>query len=97
MFVILVNYLRPLAEVDALLAEHRAFLAQRYASGHFLVSGRREPRDGGVILARAASRAEVEAIVTEDPFHQAGLAEYQILEFTPTMAAPELSVLMPPA
>ena len=86
MFVILLHYLKPLSEVDRFVAEHRAFLARHYASGHFLLSGRTEPRTGGVILARAQTRAEIETIVLGDPFNREGIARYEIVEFLPSMA-----------
>ena len=42
---------------------HVRFLEKYYASGHFLVSGRKIPRDGGVILAVGEDRDEIEAII----------------------------------
>ena len=86
MFVVSLTYVKPLADVDALAAEHRGFLEAHYASGHFLLSGRKQPRDGGVIIAAAGSKAEVEEIIRKDPFHRGGVAEYTIVEFLPTMA-----------
>jgi uncharacterized protein YciI len=53
----------------------------------FLISGRMVPRTGGVILATADSRADIEAVIELDPFKEAGVASYQITEFVPTMAA----------
>lgn len=93
MFVVLLRYRAPLEEVDARVAEHRAFLERYYASGHFLLSGRKEPRTGGIILARAQTKAELEAILTEDPFHRDQIAHYEVVEFLPTMAAPHLEQL----
>lgn len=46
----------------------------------FLLPGRRCP-DGGVILCRAQSRAEVEKIIGEDPFN--AVADYRVIEFEP--------------
>jgi Uncharacterized protein conserved in bacteria len=91
MFVVLLEYTRPLDEVDAQIPAHRAFLEQQYAIGHFLLSGRKEPRTGGVILATMASKLQLEQLLKEDPFAQAGVAEYQIIEFIPTMTAPDLA------
>ncbi len=91
MFVILLSYIKPLSEVDRFVAEHRQYLERHYASGQFLLSGRKEPRTGGVILANAATRAEIEAIVQLDPFHREQIANYQIIEFVPSMAAPQLA------
>lgn len=93
MFVVLLNYIKPLSEADRFVGEHREFLARRYASGHFLLSGRKEPRTGGVILA-TGTRSEIESIVREDPFHREKIAEYEIIEFLPSMSATRLSDLV---
>jgi uncharacterized protein YciI len=55
------------------------------------MSGRKEPRDGGIIIAHAASRAELESVLRDDPFQQAGVARYDITEFVPTMTAEALA------
>ena len=81
------TYLKPAEEIDALLAAHRAYLHEQYENGMFLISGRMVPRTGGVILAVADSRADIEAVIELDPFKEAGAASYQITEFVPTMAA----------
>lgn len=93
MFVVLVNYVKPLAEVDAVLAAHGRFLDGLYASGVLLASGRRVPRTGGIILARAESREQLAEILARDPFVLAGVAEYEIVEFLATKTAPELDFL----
>ena len=93
MFFISLHYIKPLDEVDRRLAEHREYLERHYAAGHFLLSGRKEPRDGGVILARAESRARIEAIVRDDPFHRRALAGYEIVEFVPSRSAIDLAAL----
>lgn len=93
MFLILLRYKKPLTEVDRFVPEHREFLNRHYASGHFLLSGRKEPRDGGVILARAGARSEIEDIVRRDPFHREHIAEYDIVEFLPSMASTSLDKL----
>jgi len=87
MFIITLTYLKPAEEIDALLAAHRAYLHEQYENGMFLISGRMVPRTGGVILAVADSRADIEAVIELDPFKEAGVASYQITEFVPTMAA----------
>lgn len=91
MFILINRYLKPLDEVDRVLPEHRRFQDEHYARGTFVVSGRLEPRTGGVTLARASSRAEIEAILAEDPFVRAGVTEYDVYEFTPTRHAPEFA------
>jgi uncharacterized protein YciI len=96
MFLILLNYRKPLAEVDLFAAEHRVFLDRYYASRNFLLSGRKEPRNGGVILAMAGSRSEVEDMVRSDPFYREEIAEYEIVEFLPSLAASHLAQLKAP-
>jgi len=51
MFVIELTYKADLADIDAHMAAHVRFLKKYYAAGNFLVSGRKIPRDGGIILA----------------------------------------------
>jgi uncharacterized protein YciI len=72
------------------MKSHVAFLNKHYAAGTFLVSGRKIPRDGGVILAVGDDRAQIEAIVQEDPFVSRGLATYRIIEFRASQRADDI-------
>jgi uncharacterized protein YciI len=81
MFVIELMYKTDLAEIDAHMAAHVRYLKKYYAAGTFVASGRKIPRDGGIILAAAAQRADIEAIIAEDPFVREGLADFRIIEF----------------
>jgi uncharacterized protein YciI len=90
MFILHLTYVKPLSEVDRLIPPHVEYLEKNYAAGKFLFSGRRVPRTGGVIIARAGARAEVEELIKEDPFLVEGVAEYEIVEFVPSMTAPDL-------
>ena len=90
MFVIELIYKAGLTRIDAHMAAHVKFLKKYYASGNFLVSGRKIPRDGGIILAVARSREEIEAIVAEDPFNRHGLADFRIIEFRASQRADDI-------
>jgi uncharacterized protein YciI len=90
LFVIELSYTAPLEEIDAHMRDHVAFLDRWYASGHFLVSGRKIPREGGVILAVGSSREEIEAIARDDPFCARGLADYRIVEFRASQHADDI-------
>ncbi len=87
MFVINLHYLKDLLEVDRFVAEHRLFLKEQYAAGKFLLSGPKEPRTGGVIIALGDSLDEIETIIRADPFHREQIARYEITQFTPKLAA----------
>ena len=90
MFVIELIYKTDLGEIDAHMAAHVSFLKKYYASGNFLVSGRKIPRDGGIILALGKSRGEIEAIIKEDPFYEHRLAEFRIIEFRASQRADDI-------
>ena len=90
MFVVELIYRAPLAEIDAAMRAHMAFLRKHYADGHFLVSGRKIPRDGGIILAVGKDRAEIETLMQSDPFVARGLAEIRVIEFRVSQQAPDI-------
>jgi uncharacterized protein YciI len=90
MFVVELVYKVGLEQIDAHMKAHVAFLRKYYAAGNFLVSGRKIPRDGGIILAVAASREELEAILREDPFCALGLAEARVIEFRASQKAEDI-------
>ena len=94
MFVIELTYKASLAAIDASMAAHVRFLNKYYTAGNFLVSGRKIPRDGGIIVAVAASRGEIDAIIEEDPFHARGLAEFRIIEFRASQRARDIEKRM---
>ena len=94
MFVIELTYKVELAEIDSHMKAHVAFLNKYYASGNFLVSGRKIPRDGGVILAVGKSKEQIQAIIEQDPFHRRGLADFRIIEFRASQRAKELQKLV---
>jgi uncharacterized protein YciI len=90
MFVIELIYQSSLAEIDEAMDAHMTFLKKYYAAGNFLVSGRKIPRDGGIILAVADSRQAIEAIAREDPFISKGLAEFRVVEFRASQRSDEI-------
>lgn len=90
MFLIELIYKANLSEIDAHMAAHVRYLKKYYAAGHFLVSGRKVPRDGGIILAVGESRQQIEAIASEDPFCARGLAEVRIIEFRASQRADDI-------
>ncbi|MFC9732416.1 YciI family protein [Streptomyces roseolus] len=81
MFVLELTYTAPVERADALMDAHVAWLDEQYAAGVFLASGRKNPRDGGVILAAGVDRAAIERIAAADPFSSEGVCAYRITEF----------------
>ena len=81
MFIVLLTYVKPLAEVDRLMGAHMKFLREQYAARTFIASGRQVPRTGGVILARGPSKEALVELMQRDPFCQSGAATFQVIEF----------------
>lgn len=94
MFVIELDYIADLSEIDACMPEHVAWLKRQYAAGRFLVSGRKVPRDGGIILAVGSSREQIEALVKDDPFIRRGLARFRVIEFRASQRAKDIDSLI---
>jgi len=90
MFIIELIYKVDLARIDKHMTAHVKFLKKHYAAGAFVVSGRKIPRDGGIIVAVGDSREQVEAIAAEDPFVAQGLAEARVIEFRASQRADDL-------
>ncbi len=84
MFVLISEYRRPIAEVDTVLPRHSEWVEAGYEAGRVLVSGRREPPVGGLIVAVGNDREDVERWLASDPFVETGVAEYNVTQFGAT-------------
>jgi uncharacterized protein YciI len=87
-FVFISEYQRPLDEVDAHREAHLAFLAGLNEQGVLLISGRRNPAVGGIVVLDAEDLEAAKAIMAEDPFAKSGVAVYEPYEFTPSAGPP---------
>jgi uncharacterized protein YciI len=95
MFLVDITYIRPIKEIEAQTAAHRAFLDLHVASGLLVLTGPKVPRTGGVLIARGGqTKAELAAILAEDPFLALGLADYAITEFAAGKYQPALADLI---
>jgi uncharacterized protein YciI len=94
MFIISLTYIVPLEELDEHMADHVKYLRKYYKKDVFVASGRKVPRNGGIILALAESKEQVEQIISEDPFYKFQLAEFDITEFLTSQYHPDLKKLL---
>jgi uncharacterized protein YciI len=94
MFIINLNYIVPLEQLDKHMADHVKFLRKYYKQDVFIASGRKVPRTGGIILALANSINEIEQIIQEDPFYKFKLAEFSITEFQTSQYHPEMKKIL---
>ena len=94
MFVIEITYKVPLEQIDTQMESHVAFLNKYFESGKFILSGRKIPWEGGVVIAIASSKEEINNIIKEDPFYQQALADFRVIEFTGGRKAKDIQELI---
>lgn len=92
MYVLILHYKKPLAEVEANLQAHRDYLAGYYAKDKLLASGPQNPRTGGLVLGEFENEAELKEFIANDPFTKTGVGEYQPIEFNPVLTSPRLKL-----
>ncbi len=88
MFTLIINYTKPLDEVNKVREEHLAFVIKHFEQGTFIACGRQEPNEqgvveGGLIWTRGMPRTQLDAIIAQDPYVIENVAEYKIIEFNP--------------
>lgn len=94
MYVVMLTYTQPPAEVDKHREAHRDWVRHQYERGRFLASGPRVPREGGLILVRDMPRENLDALLAEDPFRQNGVADYTVVAFKVSNASSDLQNLL---
>jgi uncharacterized protein YciI len=82
-YVVVLTYIKPLEDVDSQLPDHVEWLKKGYSDGVFLTSGRRIPRNGGVILAKCDSLESLEARLSQDPFQNSILLKRKLFPLKP--------------
>ncbi|MCO6550220.1 MAG: hypothetical protein J6580_06020 [Gilliamella sp.] len=84
MYIGTLTYVKPITEVEKYLSQHIDYLEDYYRTGHFIASGPKVPRTGGVIICRAENKEQALAILQKDPFYIHHIAQYEIIEFVPS-------------
>jgi uncharacterized protein YciI len=91
--VVTLTYVKPLADVDALMAAHVVWLEQGFADGRLLLAGRQVPRTGGLVVCRGG-KADVTAFAATDPFVAAGVAQTAVVEIAASFAHDALAAAL---
>ncbi|HEV2573378.1 MAG TPA: YciI family protein [Beijerinckiaceae bacterium] len=90
MYVVEFHNLKPNDEVDENLDEHRAFLAKHAATGVIIAAGPKIPRTGGMMIIDNISRAQLDELLSQDPFLKRGSARCEVIEFKSNFRCPGL-------
>lgn len=94
--IAILRYRRPLEDVLTVIDAHRAYLAGLKQKGLLLASGPFDPRSGGALLLRVpdeGSAAALDAIRDGDPFIVHGMAQYELLPWSPVIGKEDLDRL----
>ena len=87
--VVVLNYDGAQEAIDAAMPDHLVWLNRAYDDGIVLLSGRRTPWTGGVMVIRG-DKAQADALLAGSPFVQQGLATAEVTGFMTGMAAPAI-------
>jgi uncharacterized protein YciI len=93
MFVVLLKFTDKKDRASGLMEAHKTWIKRGFDDGAFLLAGSLHPDLGGCLLAHGTSRADLEAMVANDPFVAEGVVTAEILEITPSRADERLSFL----
>ncbi len=93
MFIVNITYKVSLDVIDKYLDKHIEYLKIQYEKGSFIASGKKNPRDGGMIFSKISSKEKLQKVLEEDPFYKEALAQYEIIEFHPIMTSKEFETL----
>jgi len=89
-YIVILTYVKSLEEVNEQIPAHIEWLKKGYQDGVFLASGRRVPRNGGVIIAQCDNYYVLEERLSQDPFRIKGIAKSVIVPFEASMKSKEL-------
>lgn len=76
------------------MPDHIAWLKEKIEQGKLLMYGGLNPQQGGAVLARGASKDEIEALIADDPFVTQNIVNVEINEIAPKGAGEALSFLL---
>jgi uncharacterized protein YciI len=94
MFIIDITYKVSLEQIDVYMKEHVEYLEKYFTSGNFFIAGRKDPKDGGIIVALASDKTQMENIIKQDPFYTNNLADIKITEFSGGRRAKNIDELL---
>lgn len=94
--IAVVRYRQPIEEVLKVQEPHRAYLRQLLQDGVLLAAGPMDPRFGGMFLLRVPDdnpRGALDRIRDNDPYYQAGVAQYELIPWNVVIGKENLDKL----
>jgi uncharacterized protein YciI len=93
-FLIEITFTAEPKQMAVVRPEHRAYVQTGFERGLLLFSGLQKTMTGGVVVARAKSRQEIERFFAFDPYRLKGIATYRFVDFSPVFFQPFLDSWM---
>jgi uncharacterized protein YciI len=94
MYLLNISYTQPVESVHPHAAAHKAWVKKHIDEGAFLFAGPKASGLGGVIVTRAIPREQLKAMVSEDSFVKAEVADIEIIDFNCTVVAQSITGLL---
>jgi uncharacterized protein YciI len=94
--IAIIRYRKPLEDVQKHTDAHRAYLQGLKQEGLLIASGPMVPRSGGMLLLRVPdneAQAALDSIRNNDPYTRFGMAQYELLPWSPGIGAEDLDRL----
>lgn len=82
-FLVNITYKVDLEKIGEILPKHREFLQAGYDKNLLLMSGPRNPKTGGIVIARAENLEDIQSFFENDPYQIEDYAKYEFVEFNP--------------
>ncbi len=93
MFLLNVSYSKSPDAVTPHIKAHGEWVGRYLNEGVFLFAGPKKSGLGGVIGVKSMEKTKLMAMLAEDSYVQADVAEYQIMDFDCKVTHPELASL----
>ena len=93
MFIVLLKFSDNKDQAGQFMEGHKAWIAQGFEDGVFLLSGSLKPGPGGGVLAHNTTLAELETRVATDPFVAENVVKAEIVEIAATRTDARLEFL----
>ena len=94
--IVVIRYRKPIEKVLEVQEPHRAYLRQLKSDGTLLAAGPMDPRFGGMFLLRVPddrAQAVMDAVRDNDPYYQAGVAQYELIGWNVVIGKDDLDKL----
>ena len=93
MFIVILRFSEGKAKAGQFLKAHNEWLQRGFGDGVFVLAGSLQDNAGGAIVARCASREDLNARLNADPFVAEGIVRVEILGVIPSKTDERLDFL----